>query len=221
MPDKVTVIDYGRGNLFSVTKAFEHCGAEVEITQSAERVLAAERLVLPGVGAFGDAMEALGRRGLIEPVQEYAKSGRPFLGICIGMQLMFDGGEEFGDHQGLGLIAGRVVAIPDTDADGRTHKVPHIGWTRLDTARGGREWDGTILAGLGADDWVYFVHSFTAMPADDRHRLADSDYGGRRISAAVRLGSLWGCQFHPEKSGPAGIAVLSRFLALSPERHIQ
>ena len=134
MPDKVTVIDYDRGNLFSVRKAFEHCGAEVEIAQSAERVLAAERLVLPGVGAFGDAMEALGRRGLIEPVQEYAKSGRPFLGICIGMQLMFDGGEEFGDHEGLGLIAGRVVAIPDTDSKGRPHKVPHVGWTRLDAA---------------------------------------------------------------------------------------
>ena len=111
MPDKVTVIDYDRGNLFSVTKAFEHCGAEVKVTQSAAGVLAAERLVLPGVGAFGDAMDALGRRDLIEPVREYAASGRAFLGICVGMQLMFDGGEEFGDHRGLGLIPGEVVAI--------------------------------------------------------------------------------------------------------------
>ena len=220
MPDKVTVIDYDRGNLFSVTKAFEHCGAEVEVTQSAAGVLAAERLVLPGVGAFGDAMDALGRRGLIEPVREYAASGRPFLGICVGMQLMFDGGEEFGDHRGLGLIAGEVVAIPDTDADGRPHKVPHIGWTRLAAPNGRPSWDDTILAGLGADDWVYFVHSFTAAPADDCHRLADSDYGGRPISAVVRHGSLWGCQFHPEKSGPVGIAVLGRFLALSRDRHI-
>ncbi|MDP6884753.1 MAG: imidazole glycerol phosphate synthase subunit HisH, partial [Rhodospirillales bacterium] len=220
LPDKVTVVDYGRGNLFSVTKAFEHCGAEVEVTQSAERVMAAERLVLPGVGAFGDAMEALRGRGLIESIREYAESGRPFLGICVGMQVMFDGSEEFGDHRGLGLIPGKVVAIPDTDSDGRPHKVPHVGWTRLDAPDGGPGWDGTILAGLGADDWVYFVHSFTAVPADDRHRLADSDYGGHRISAAVRLESLWGCQFHPEKSGPAGIAVLSRFLAQSPERPI-
>ena len=184
-------------------------------------MLAAERLVLPGVGAFGDAMEALGRRGLIEPVQEYAKSGRPFLGICIGMQLMFDGGEEFGDHEGLGLIPGRVVAIPDTDAHGQPHKVPHIGWTRLDAPDTTPSWDDTILAGLSADDWVYFVHSFAAIPTDDRHRLADSDYGGRTISAVVRRGSLWGCQFHPEKSGSVGIAVLSRFLAQKPEKHIQ
>jgi glutamine amidotransferase len=210
----VTVIDYDRGNLFSVRKALEHCGAEVELTDSAERILAAERLVLPGVGAYGDAMAELGRRDLIGPVREYARSGRPFLGICIGMQLMFDGGEEFGDHKGLGLIGGNVVAIPDTAADGRPHKVPHVGWVRLERPNGGQCWDDTILGGLGSDDWVYFVHSFTAVPADDRHRLADSDYDGRVISAVVRRGSLWGCQFHPEKSGSVGIAVLGNFLAL-------
>ena len=211
---RVTVVDYGRGNLFSVTRAFEYWDAEVELTDCATRIGAAERLVLPGVGAFGDAMAEMRRRNLTGSLEDYTASGRPLLGICIGMQLLFEESGEFGTHRGLGLIPGRVEAIPGSGTDGRPHKVPHVGWAPLERAAECATWEDTILAGLDANAYVYFVHSFTARPTDDGDRLADCDYDGRPISAAVHHGSLWGCQFHPEKSGPVGLAILRNFITL-------
>jgi len=213
----VTIIDYGIGNLLSVSRAFTHCGAEPVLTGTPEGVLAAERLVLPGVGAFADGMAGLRERGLVEAVRQYAATGKPFLGICLGMQMMLDTGEEFGSHEGLGLIPGRVVPIPPTAADGSPHKIPHIGWNRLELPSPATAWSGTVLDGIAPGAAAYFVHSFTAVPADPAHRLADCRYHGRLIAAAVRSGALYGCQFHPEKSGEVGLAIVRNFIRLKAQ----
>lgn len=209
---KVTVVDYGMGNLLSVCRALEQCGAEVLLTASPPAVDGAERLVLPGVGAFADGMAELSRGGFVGPIRNFARTGRPFLGICLGMQMMLDGSEEFGAHEGLGLIPGNVVAIPPTGTDGKAHKIPHIGWNALLPPTPSTDWGGTILGGIAPGTEVYFVHSFTAVPASPVHRLADCDYDGRSISAAVKSGAMYGCQFHPEKSGEAGLRILKSFL---------
>jgi glutamine amidotransferase len=211
---KVVVVDYGMGNLYSVTRAFESCGASVTLTASHEHIEGADRVVLPGVGAFEDGMKGMAQRGQIEPVKRYVASGRPFLGVCVGMQLLMDVGEEFGEHAGLGIIPGRCKAIPATTADGRPHRVPHIGWNALVAPQGGADWSQGLLAGLPGQPAVYFVHSYAPVPAEDRHRLADCDYDGHRISAVIHSGNVHGCQFHPEKSGPNGLRILANFLAL-------
>lgn len=211
----VTIIDYGIGNMLSVARAFAHCGAEVRLSGTPEGILAAERLVLPGVGAFADGMAGLHELHLVDAVRRYAACGRPFLGICLGMQMMLDSGEEFGDHRGLGLIPGKVVAIPPTATDGTPHKIPHIGWNRLELPTPGADWRGTVLEGVVPGAAAYFVHSFTAVPADPGYRLADCHYNGRLIAAAIRSGNLYGCQFHPEKSGEVGLAIIRNFIGLA------
>ena len=212
--NQVALIDYGVGNLLSVARALEAAGGKVELTDKADRIKSAERIVLPGVGAFGDCMGELKKRSLIEPVLEFARGGRPMLGICVGMQMLLDAGEEFGEHKGLGIIAGRVALIPDSDANGARHKIPHIGWNALAPRPDGATWKGSILEGIEPGSPVYFVHSFTAHPADPAKRLADTDYGGRTISAAVRSNNVSGTQFHPEKSGAIGLRMLENFLKL-------
>lgn len=214
MKPLVTVVDYGVGNLFSVSRAFERIGATVELVDSVFKIKNATHLVLPGVGAFADGMAGLHARNLIEPIRRYAESGRPFLGICLGMQMMLEMSEEFGRHEGLGLILGDVRAIPVLGENGQPRKVPHVGWASLTPAESGIAWAGTILASIHSGDSAYFVHSYMANPADIQHRLADTDYDGCRISAAIRHGYLYGCQFHPEKSGPVGLRMLDQFAAL-------
>lgn len=213
MSNRVTIVDYGLGNLLSVERAFRKCDAEVAMASTAEEILAAERLVLPGVGAFGDGMRGLRERGLIEPIKAYARNGRPLLGICLGMQMLFDMSEEFGNHEGLGLIPGRVTAIPGTTTAGLPHKIPHISWNSLKATTS--SWEDTIFQDLPAESSMYFVHSFTAAPAQAEHRLADCDYNGRLISAAVRAGKVYGCQFHPEKSGEKGLRIIRAFTHLA------
>ncbi|MAI49154.1 MAG: imidazole glycerol phosphate synthase subunit HisH [Rhodospirillaceae bacterium] len=206
----VTIVDYGRGNLLSVGRAFEQAGADVVITDDARVIAEAARVVVPGVGAFGDAMNELSARDLIEPLKSYAGTGLPILGVCVGMQILFDGGEEFGENAGLGLLPGSVTPIA-----GRSKmrlKIPHIGWDRLIPAS---SWDGTILAGLGDDPYCYFVHSFAAVPENPSDLLSQSVYGDITLTAAVRRGNVWGCQFHPEKSGPVGLKIISNFLELT------
>jgi len=215
MTTRVVVVDYGVGNLLSVCRAFEACGAAVELTGSAERIAAAERVVVPGVGAFGDCMRELKRRELIRPIMDVVGSGRPLLGICVGMQMLMEVGEEFGEHAGLGVVPGRVRAIPRVGANGAPHKIPHIGWNALEKPAATVEWDGTILHGIPPRSTCYFVHSFTAEPMEARYRLADCDYDGCRVSAALRAGNVYGTQFHPEKSGEIGLRILLNFLALA------
>ncbi|MFZ5633345.1 MAG: imidazole glycerol phosphate synthase subunit HisH [Bacillota bacterium] len=211
----VSVIDYGVGNLLSVTRAFQYVGAEVILTNSPEAIENAERLVLPGVGAFADGMAGLRQRGLIEPIKKFAGSGRPFLGICLGMQMMMEASEEFGSNQGLGLVPGKVVAIPPTGSDGYPHKIPQIGWNSLLAPSINGSWENTILKNIPQGSYVYFVHSFMAVPDNEKHRLADYLYDGHVVTAAIRSGNLYGCQFHPEKSGKVGLQVIKNFLAIS------
>jgi glutamine amidotransferase len=203
MNPSVVVVDYGLGNLFS---------ASTEVSDSPARIDAASHVILPGVGAFTNGMQGLRSRGLVEPLRRFAASGRPMLGICLGMQLLFEESEEFGRHEGIGLVAGRVVAIPPADAGGRSRKIPHIGWSALQRPGPRPTWRDTILAGLELGTFAYFVHSYTAVPQREADRLADCDYDGCRISAAIARDHLYGCQFHPEKSGPAGLAVLRTFV---------
>lgn len=212
MSHPVTVLNYGIGNLLNVLRALEHCGASLTVIEHARELTApAGRLVLPGVGAFGDGMAELCARGFDDTVREHAAGGRPFLGICVGQQMMFDASEEMGEHAGLGLLPGRVRAVPAQGADGRPHRIPHIGWRPLQQAS---PWAGTVLADLQPADRVYFVHSFAAVPDRAGDRLADVDYDGVPICAAVHRDNLFGCQFHPERSGAPGLGVLRRFLAL-------
>jgi len=211
MSAKATVIDYGSGNIFSISHALEHSGATIELTADPKRLAEAERLVLPGVGAFGKAMEQLRACNFIEPILRFVETGRPFLGICVGMQVMMDYGEEFGRQDGLGLVAGHVSAIPPTDADGAPHPVPHIGWNALDATE--QDWQGTILDRVGPETAVYFVHSFAAVPDSQGHILATCDYGSRPVTAAITKDNMVGTQFHPEKSGPAGLRILENFIA--------
>lgn len=212
---QVTVIDYGIGNLLNVVRALEYCGAQVTVAQNAADInTLPDRLVLPGVGAFADGMVELKARGFDDVARRFATTERPLLGICVGAQMLFDVGEEFGEHQGLGLIPGRVQAVAVRNIDGVPHRIPHIGWSRLERSPVRETWGGTILGGFEPGPTVYFVHSFAPMPENEAHRLADTYYNGVRICAAVAKGSVYGCQFHPERSGPVGLAILKNFLAL-------
>lgn len=207
------IVDYGVGNLLSVSRALERCGAEAIVSADAATVEAAERLVLPGVGAFGDCMRALAETGLAGPVRAFLANRRPMLGICVGMQMLFDESEEFGCHRGLGLIPGRVTAIPKECGDGIRRKVPHIGWSALLKPHG-QTWKGGLMEGIHEGEAAYFLHSYAGRPADPAHCLAECDYLGERLCAVVRAGNVYGCQFHPEKSGPVGLRILSCFLSL-------
>jgi imidazole glycerol-phosphate synthase subunit HisH len=208
----VTVIDYGIGNLFSVSRALEQCGAQVRVSGDLHDIDAATHLVLPGVGAFADGMQGLRERGMIEPLRRYAASGRPLLGICLGMQMLATVSEEFGEHEGLGLVPGRICPVRSTDLEGRPLKIPHIGWSALSPARDGA-WHGTPLAGTPVGAAVYLVHSFHMVPEDPADLLAECRYGGYSVTAAIRRGAVFGCQFHPEKSGPVGLDILKAFVA--------
>lgn len=207
----IAVVDYGVGNLYSVRRALEHCGATVTLAATAADVEAADRLLLPGVGAFADGMAGLRARGLIDPIQRFARTGKPLLGICLGMQMLASVGEEFGEHAGLGLIPGRVVPIRRIGTDGKPRKIPHVGWSAL-AAPPGVDWGRTLLDGSPHGTAVYLVHSYRVVPDDESHVLAECIYGGHPIVAAVRSANVTGCQFHPEKSGPAGLRMLNAFL---------
>ena len=212
----VVIVDYGVGNLLSAKRAFAHCGAEVVLSGDPDKISRAERLVLPGVGAFAHCMRQLQFSGLVEPLRQFISTGRPLLGICVGMQILFEGSNEFGQHLGLGLIPGVIERIPETDTSGAIHKVPHVGWNALRNPPEANDdrWSGSILKGFPSGGEVYFVHSFTAWPRDVRDRLADAAYGGRRISAVVQRENIYGTQFHPEKSGPLGLGIIESFLVL-------
>jgi glutamine amidotransferase len=212
MNSRVVVVDYGMGNLFSVQRALEAAGAEVTISSDAGVIVDAAKLILPGVGAFAGGMAELRERGLIEPLVQYARSGRPLLGICLGMQMLADASEEFGEGEGLHLIPGRVLAVPARATDGAALKIPNIGWRSLQPSPGAN-WSQTPLAATAPGTSVYLVHSFHFVPDDPRHVIAYCTYGGHRVTIGVAARNIVGFQFHPEKSGPAGLAILEQFLA--------
>jgi glutamine amidotransferase len=209
----VTIIDYGVGNLLSVSRGFEHHGVSVEVTRDPKKILTSQRVVLPGVGAFPNAMQILNKLNLVSVIQELASKGTPLLAICLGMQLIMEESEEFGITQGIGLIPGRVVAIPREGIDGSRQKIPHIGWSSLNISNTNSSWGNTLLQETEPGGAVYFTHSFMAQPSDQRNQLAHAIYGGRKIPAVITKNQITGFQFHPEKSGTVGLKMLARFIA--------
>jgi glutamine amidotransferase len=201
----VAIIDYGMGNLYSVHHACRTVGLDATVTERGAEILSADAVILPGVGAFGSAMSNLRRKGLASVLREVADGGTPLVGICLGMQLMMSESSEFGCHTGLGFVPGRVVRLHEPREGDRVLKVPHVGWRRV---RQGKPWErGSLLAGLGDGQFMYFVHSFHCVPDDAGVIEAVADYGDTRFCAGIRRDNLTGFQFHPERSGAAGLAV--------------
>ena len=202
----IAIVDYGVGNLFSLSSSLKALGLETEITRDADKLRAADRIILPGVGAFGDARAKLDATGLVPVIQAEA-ARKPLLGICLGMQLLFDRGFEYGEHPGLGLVPGQVVDLHGALED-KSLKVPHMGWNSLQIVK-----DDPLFRYVRDGEYVYYVHSFYAadcLPST----LATSRYGNVDVTGVVRNGNVWGTQFHPEKSGDAGLRLLRAFAEL-------
>lgn len=213
---EVLVVDYGMGNLFSVARALTRIGASHVVSRDPAEIEGAARVILPGVGAFGDAMANLDRMGFLDPLTRHVKKGRPLLGICLGMQLLFEIGHEFGRHAGLGFVPGEVTRLWADKAGRGPYKLPHIGWNRL-SRPGGGEWDGTLLDGLEQGEFAYFVHSFAPVQTRPEHVLSETRYGEAVFCSTVGAGNVLGCQFHPELSHEAGSRILENFLRLPAE----
>lgn len=216
MDKSVSIIDYGCGNLFSVERAVRHCGGEPRLVSSASEISDSNRLILPGVGAFANAMNKLRDRNLVDAICDASRK-KPLLGICVGMQLLFQESDEFGTSKGLGLIPGRVERIPSQTVMGRRQKVPHIGWSRLMRSSETSSWSPWPLRVTAEHTPMYFVHSFSAVPTESATRIADCEYNGQRYLAAVGSGHVFGTQFHPEKSGPLGLEIIAEFLDWVPQ----
>lgn len=203
----IAIIDYDAGNIKSVEKAITSFGEDVLLTRNKEEILAAEKVILPGVGAFGDAMEKLHKYDLVDTIQEVAANNTPFLGICLGLQLLFEKSDESMGADGLGILKGEIVRIPDKP----DLKIPHIGWNSLKFPREGR-----LFKGIAEDSYVYFVHSYYLKAADKSIVTATTDYS-TCIHASVEQGNIFACQFHPEKSSVVGLTILKNFLAIGRE----
>ncbi len=200
----ITIVDYQMGNLRSVQKAVEHAGGEAIVSSDPHEIAAASKLILPGVGAFGDAMKELLRRDLVQPIREFVDSGRPFLGICLGLQLLFERGFEHGEHEGLGILQGDVIRF-DLPAG---IKVPHMGWNSVTQKK-----PSPVLEGIREDAYFYFVHSYYVRPTDASIVVLECDYGGP-FCAMVQRDNLFATQFHPEKSQADGLKILGGFVQL-------
>jgi glutamine amidotransferase len=208
----VHIVDYGAGNLYSAARAIAKAGGDARITNDPTAIATADRVLLPGVGAFASCSTALRDSGLVEPIHAFVATGRPFMGICVGMQLLFDYSLEFGRHAGLGLIAGHVECIPALDAGG-ARKVPHIGWTPLLMPDNRLDWVDSVLDGATSGETAaYFVHSYHCVTDDPARVLAEVDYDGFTLTAAVEKDNIVAFQCHPEKSGVTGLKIIENFL---------
>ena len=201
----IAIVDYGVGNLFSLQSSLKSIGADVTVTGDPAILRSSDKILLPGVGAFGDAADKLRENGLDQVVISEARSGKPLMGICLGMQLLFEEGEEYGIHPGLGLVPGRVVSMKGVVPS--DYKIPHIGWNSLRFQK-----ESPLFRFIKDGDWVYFVHSYYAAQCDD-FVIADAEYG-QWLTAAVQNRNVFGCQFHPEKSGTVGLNILKAFAQL-------
>lgn len=206
MTDTTIIIDYQMGNLRSVQKAIEKVGGQAEISSDAAKIADAKRLILPGVGAFGDAMAELNQRGLVDPIRDYCRSGRPFLGICLGMQLLLDSSTEHGQHEGLGIIPGNVMRFENRS----DRKIPHMGWNTVSHVGG-----HPMLSSIDDGSHFYFVHSYYVQPADPSVDMLRCDYD-QTFTAAIARDNVVATQFHPEKSQSAGLRLLAGFLQFNP-----
>lgn len=213
MSKKTVIVDYQLGNLFSVHQACQHAGIHVEISKDPAVVAAADALILPGVGAFGAAMHNLQNLGLEQVLKDRVAQGIPFLGICLGLQLLFEDSEEFGSQQGLGLLKGSIRRIP-AELEGQKLRVPQIGWNQIE-APAGRDWQDTPLSHLPQGSYMYFVHSFYADPLDSADVLTRTNYLGLDYCSGVQRGNILAFQFHPEKSGPEGVKVYGNWASMN------
>lgn len=208
---KVAIIDYQLSNLFSVKHACEYAGLDAEIITSPEDLLNADGAILPGVGAFGDAMKNLHNQGLVPAIKEFVKTGKPFMGVCLGMQLIFTESNEFGIHKGLNLIEGKVRKFPEKIGKSIL-RVPQIGWNRIYTPEGNKNlWNKTYLESLENGNFMYFVHSFYVIPKDKKDILTLTNYDGFEYTSAVLKNNIFAVQFHPEKSAEKGIGIYKHF----------
>ncbi len=201
----IAIIDYDAGNLRSVEKALLSIGEDAIVTRDRDEILSADKVILPGVGAFGDAMKKLGEYGLVDTIHEAVDSGKPFLGICLGLQLLFRRSDESDGVEGLSILPGEILRIPDASGI----KIPHIGWNSLKVKD-----DARLFNGLGENPYVYFVHSYYLKADDENIVAATTEYGGTLIHASVQKDNVYACQFHPEKSGGVGMQILKNFAAL-------
>jgi imidazole glycerol-phosphate synthase subunit HisH len=205
---KVTIVDYEAGNLFSVEHACKTIGLKPLITNRSKDIHQADALILPGVGAFGDAMKNLRKLDLVQPLRDFAASGKPFMGICLGMQLLFSGSEEFGEHEGLNLIEGTVVKFPAVNEYGEKNKIPQIGWNQIkNPSEFTMKWHDTPLEQITNGEFMYFVHSFYAKPRNFENILTVTEYGGLEFCSAISKKNIFATQFHPEKSAAEGIKI--------------
>lgn len=222
---EVVIIDYGMGNLFSLERVIAHLGGRAVISNDTAAIESAERLILPGVGAFGDGIRNLRSNGLDRAIENFIGSKKPLLGICLGMQLLMSESEEHGRHEGLGVVSGRVVRFLEPDPKDVFYKIPHVGWNALkypprpdgngiNVHNPGNSWEKTILGKVREGAFVYFVHSYTVVPSERDVVLSETVYGRDRFCSALRKGNVWGCQFHPEVSGEIGLRILREFLSM-------
>ena len=211
--NSIVIVDYGVGNLLSVKRGLEFVDASPIITSDPKLILSASHIVFPGVGAFNNAMMKLSDLGLVEILKEAVQKGIPLMGICLGMQLLFDESEEFTHTAGLALISGKVTSIKEKSSKNIYPKVPHIGWAKLNQANA-IDWKKTVLKNTEIGSEMYFVHSFSAQPVDKKDCIATCEFGEKSLVAVVEKNNIIGCQFHPEKSGKLGLKILKEFCAL-------
>lgn len=207
----IVIIDYGMGNLKSIQRGLKKVGVTVKLSSDPEVISKADRLVLPGVGAFKAGMHGLKKNGFVDAIYKFVETGNPLLGICLGMQMFLDESEEHGKHQGLGLIPGVVKKIPENDQDKFKRKIPHIGWTALYPYKN-KEWQDSYLEEIIQGEYFYFVHSYMSVPDEASNVLAQCEYEGLRITAAIQRDNITGLQFHPEKSCESGLGILKQFV---------
>ncbi len=217
---QIAVIDYQMGNLFSVVRACKQVGLLPVITSDPAVIQSSDAMVLPGVGAFGDAMQNLVRLDLVSSIRDFIASGRPFMGVCLGLQLLMTESEEFGHHSGLDIIQGRVVKFSTTGQDGRTVKVPQVGWNRiyLPAQTGKTAWQDSLLHGIREGEFMYFIHSFYTIPDDVRMAASFTNYEGTEYCSSVAWNNVFACQFHPEKSSTEGMKIYENFASLVKHR---
>lgn len=204
---QVAIIDYEMGNMFSVDHACKHVGLNSIITEDRNVIMNADAAILPGVGAFGNCMENLNKLDLISPIKDFVASGKPFLGICLGLQLLFTESEEFGHSKGLNLVEGNVVKFPATDSNGKLLKVPQIGWNHIYEPKKENPWSNSILKDTSSKEFMYFVHSYYVKPSDEKNILTLTNYEGIEYCSGIKKNNITAFQFHPEKSGTEGIKI--------------
>jgi imidazole glycerol-phosphate synthase subunit HisH len=210
---KIVIIDYDIGNVRSILNAFEKVGIEPILSRDEEDILNADGVILPGVGAFSHGMKNLNKYLLVDTIKKYAKTNKPLLGICLGMQMLFDESEEFGETKGIGLVSGKVIKLPTQDKN--NEKLPHVSWNEIKEKN--INWNNSILQNINSQSDMYFVHSYIAKPTDINHILSTTTYSDYEFCSSIKKNNIYGCQFHPEKSSFLGLKIIGNFIKIVKE----